>query len=57
LSRITDAAGGAIRLNQREPVHSGTLAAGTALFPAFLAATGAANAAYRADRRARGLPD
>lgn len=55
--RIADAAGGAIRLNQPEPVHSGILASSTALFPQLLAATKGPNAAYRADRRARGLPD
>ncbi|MFO1047237.1 MAG: 3'(2'),5'-bisphosphate nucleotidase CysQ [Geminicoccaceae bacterium] len=55
--RITDAGGNPLTLNQPEPVHSGILAAGSALFPALLAATAGANAAYRADRRARGMPD
>jgi myo-inositol-1(or 4)-monophosphatase len=55
--RIADAGGGLIHLNQPEPVHSGILAAGAALFPQLLDATAGANAAYRADRRARGLPD
>ncbi|MFL5337111.1 MAG: inositol monophosphatase family protein [Geminicoccaceae bacterium] len=53
---ITDAGGGAIRLNQPEPTHSGILAATAALHPQLLVATAGANAAYRADRRARGLP-
>jgi myo-inositol-1(or 4)-monophosphatase len=55
--RITDAGGCPLVLNRPEPVHPGILAAGTALFPALLAATAEANAAYRADRRARGLKD
>lgn len=55
--RITDAGGRPVLLNRPEPVHSGILAAGAALLPALLAATGSANAAYRADRRARGMPD
>ena len=55
--RITDAGGGPLALNRPEPVHPGILAAGTSLFPALLAATRGANAAYRADRRARGMPD
>jgi myo-inositol-1(or 4)-monophosphatase len=55
--RIADAGGGAIQLNQAEPVHSGILAAGADLFPQLLAATAGPNAAYRADRRVRGLPD
>lgn len=55
--RIADAGGKPLTLNGPEPVHSGILAAGTALFPALLAATAGANAAYRADRRARGMPD
>lgn len=55
--RIADAGGNPLTLNQPEPVHSGILAAGAALFPALLAATAGANAAYRADRRARGMPD
>ena len=55
--RITDAGGRPLDLNRAEPVHPGILAAGTALFPALLAATAEANAAYRADRRARGLTD
>lgn len=55
--RITDAGGHPLALNQPEPVHPGILAAGTALFPALLAATKDANAAYRADRRARGMAD
>jgi myo-inositol-1(or 4)-monophosphatase len=55
--RITDAGGRPILLNQAEPVHPGILAAGAPLFPALLAATTGANAAYRADRRARGMPD
>ncbi len=55
--RITDAAGGPLRLNRPDPVHSGILAAGAGLFPELLRATAGANAAYRADRRARGLPD
>jgi myo-inositol-1(or 4)-monophosphatase len=54
---VGDAGGGAIRLNQPEPVHSGVLAAGAGLYPQLLAATAKPNAAYRADRRARGLPD
>jgi myo-inositol-1(or 4)-monophosphatase len=55
--RIRDAGGGPLALNRPEPVHPGILAAGTSLFPALLAATRGANAAYRADRRARGMPD
>ena len=35
----------------------GILAAGAGLYPELLAATAEANAAYRADRRERGLPD
>ena len=54
---IGDAGGAPIRLNRPDPVHPGVLAAGAALFPRLLAATAGANAAYRADRRARGLPD
>ena len=53
---ITDAGGGAIRLNQPQPVHSGILAATAALHPQLLAATAQAYASYRADRLARGLP-
>ena len=53
---ITDAAGGALRLNRPQPVHSGILAATAALHPQLLAATATAYAAYRADRLARGLP-
>ena len=56
-ARIADASGDPIHLNQPEPVHPGILAAGAGLFPELLAATASANAAYRADRRARGLPD
>ena len=55
--RIADAAEAAIRLNLPEPVHPGILAAGAGLYPELLAATAEANAAYRADRRERGLPD
>jgi len=54
---ITDGGGGAIRLNRPEPTHSGILAATAALHPRLLGATAGANAAYRAHRRARGLPD
>ena len=53
---ITDAAGGALRLNRPQPVHSGILAATAALHPQLLAATATAYAAYRADRLARNLP-
>jgi len=55
--RITDASGAEIRLNRPEPIHSGVLAAGATLFPRLLAATTGANELYRADRRARGLPE
>ena len=54
---IADAGGRPIQLNQPEPVHPGILAAGAALYPQLLAATAGPNAAYRADRRVRGLPD
>ena len=54
---ITDAGGRPIRLNRPEPAHSGILAAGAELYPKLLAATAAANAAFRAERRSRGLPD
>jgi myo-inositol-1(or 4)-monophosphatase len=54
---VSDASGGVVRLNQPEPVHSGILAAGASLYPRLLGATSAPNAAFRADRRVRGLPD
>jgi myo-inositol-1(or 4)-monophosphatase len=54
---IADAGGRPIQLNQRNAVHPGILAAGAALYPQLLAATAGPNAAYRTDRRARGLPD
>ena len=55
---ITDAGGGA---DPPQPARSRSILAclppAPALHPALLAATSRANAAYRADRRARGLPD
>ena len=53
---ITDADGGAIRLNRTEPRHPGLLAAGPPLHAALLAATRGGRASYQDDRRGRGLP-
>ncbi len=53
---LTDADGKPIRLNRPEPRHAGLVAAGPPLHAALLAATHAGHNAYRADRRARGLP-
>jgi myo-inositol-1(or 4)-monophosphatase len=53
---ITEAGGGAIRLNQPEPRHPGLIAAGPTLHAPLLAATKKAYRLYAEDRRARGLP-